>query len=121
MKLKKWARETVYYGTGLMNRGALDHYNFIFMLAMPRSGSTLLTHILATSSAIITIGETKTAYTSRRDLLHTIGKVKTLQKRYGLDSKREGLYILDKVVYNTLLEFRQTITAGTDNQFQQER
>jgi hypothetical protein len=103
MKLKKLAKEAIYLTTGLLNRGALERYNFILLLAMPRSGSTLLTHILDTSSAIITIGETKTAYTSRRDLVRTIGKMKTLQKRHGLDSNRKALYILDKVVHNTLL------------------
>ena len=103
MSGREMAREAVYYATGLVNFAAREPSDFIFMLAMPRSGSTLLSHLLDTSQAILTIGESKTVYRSRRDLVRTVGKVKTMQRRHGLESKPDARYILDKIVHNRLL------------------
>lgn len=103
MKPKQLAKEAVYYGIGVLNRQSLIDHDFIFMLAMPRSGSTLLTHILDSSDSIVSIGETKTAYESERDLIRMVGKLRAMQWRHKLEREKHTRYFMEKVVHNRLL------------------
>lgn len=101
--LKEKAKEAFYYGLGALNYPALQKREFVMVLAMPRSGSTLLTHILNDSPYIEGIGETKTTFRSRRDLVRMVGKVRAMQWRYGMERHTNPRYILDKVVHDRLL------------------
>jgi hypothetical protein len=101
--LKEKAKEALYYSLGVLNYPALQRREFLMVLAMLRSGSTLLTHILNDSPHIEGIGETKTTYRSHRDLIRMIGKVRAMQWRYQMARDPNPRYILDKVVHTRLL------------------
>jgi hypothetical protein len=103
MKLKAKAKESLYYGLGMLNFSMLLGRDFLMVLAMPRSGSTLLTHILEENRSIDGIGETKTTYRSNRDLVRMAGKIRAMQWRYKLARERHARYLMDKVVHNHLL------------------
>ncbi len=89
---------------------------FIFILAMPRSGSSLLTHILNSNPEIDGIGETKMKPTSFAGLQRIVGKTRYFQRRYGISSKGNTRYILDKLVHNELLS-TDDITHFQDDRF----
>jgi len=86
--------------TEMVTRG---NNEFIFILAMPRSGSTLLTHILTSNPDIDGIGETKLKPTSFAGLQRIVGKTRYLLKQYGIPYEDDSRYILDKLVHNELL------------------
>lgn len=86
--------------TEMVTRGTNE---FIFILAMPRSGSTLLTHILTSNPDIDGIGETKMKPTSFAGLQRIVGKTRYLLKQFGIPTEDNSRYILDKLVHNELL------------------
>lgn len=103
MALKAKAKESYYYGLGILNLSTLRNRDILMVLAMPRSGSTLLTHILEDNPHIEGIGETKTTYRSNRDLVRMVGKIRAMQWRYKLARDPHARYLMDKVVHNQLL------------------
>lgn len=73
-----------------------DRKKFLFVLAHQRSGSTLLVHLLNTSSEILGYGETHISYKSKIDLDTLVGKI-SWETGKGKIVER---YIMDKMVCN---------------------
>lgn len=75
---------------------------YIFILSHMRSGSSLLTHLLASNPAICGYGETRTRYYNRRQFGVLTGKV-LYTLRGGLLSGHEK-YVLGKVLHDRFLK-----------------
>jgi hypothetical protein len=75
-------------------KGAPKHH-YLFVLAHPRSGSTLLSHVLSTNPEILSYGENHTVYESENDLPRLLYRTALRKKDYSLSSK----YIMDKLVW----------------------
>jgi hypothetical protein len=97
-------KEFSYHAAGSAAMLTSSSTDYIFMLAMARSGSTLLAHILTSNPSIIGMGETKSEVKSTRSLLRITGRVRLLNWRYGDASGENYRYILDKLVHNELLD-----------------
>ncbi len=75
-------------------------YKFIFLCSHMRSGSSLLTHILASNPEIIGYGETHINYSLETDLKQLVNKVYSKTKSYKMNEN----YVLDKVLHNNKFE-----------------
>ena len=71
---------------------------FIFILSHMRSGSTFLTHLLASNPAISGYGETRTRYFTRRHFGILTGKVLYTLRHDPLSGGKR--YVLDKLLHN---------------------
>lgn len=103
-RIKRQLKELSYYVAGSATMLTGDSTDYIFMLAMARSGSTLLAHILSSNTSITGMGETKTKLKSTRSLLRISGRVRLLNWRYADTNGESERYILDKLVHNELLD-----------------
>lgn len=102
--MKRQLLEVLYYLIGslrLLDAGTND---YVLVLAMARSGSTLLAQILMSNPAIIGIGETKTKITSPHSFTRMVGRIAYTSWRLGMEWKGSGHYFMDKLVINSLLE-----------------
>ncbi len=81
-------------------------YDFIFILASARSGSTLLAHILTSNPEIFGMGESKIRLTGMSDYRRLVGKNLFFHWRNDLPRNKGERYILDKLVHNHLLQPR---------------
>lgn len=79
----------------LRRRGA---FRYLFILGHMRSGSTLLTHLLASNRDVIGFGETFLSYASRQDLACLICTAYRAHRRIRMHEK----YVLDKILHNGL-------------------
>ena len=78
--------------------------DYLLILSMARSGSSLFAQILMSNPEIIGIGETKTKYTSTQSVIRMVGRISYTGWRYGIDTGGVGRYFMDKLVINNLLE-----------------
>ena len=84
-------------------------YQYVFILAHMRSGSTLLSHILANHPEFAGAGETHISYRSSTDLpqlvLITCQRLRTLQldARYVVDQINHGAYLTDEILLSPLV------------------
>lgn len=86
---------------------------YIFILSHMRSGSSLLTHLLASNPVICGYGETRTRYFSRRGFGILAGKA-LFTLRGELRSERKK-YVLDKVLHDRFLDpARVDLLCGGD-------
>ena len=76
-------------------------YAFIHILAHPRSGSSLLVHLLASHPNICGFGESKLQYASENDLEKLPNKVLLTLRRFPRLGREK--YMLDKLVHDFLL------------------
>lgn len=97
---KKYARDLLlaYYGLVLHLRKS---YQYIHLLTHPRSGSTLLSHLLVSNPDIIGIGETKLVYSKISDLKKLPAHVALGLYRFPLLGNEK--YVLDKLVHDHLI------------------
>jgi len=74
-----------------------EPYKFLFILSHMRSGSTLLIHILNTSSEISGFGENHVSYSSEKDLKALILRTAWRLRKFNMTTKK---YIVDKILHN---------------------
>jgi hypothetical protein len=77
-------------------------FEYIFILSHMRSGSSLLTHLLADNPEICGYGETGIRYSSHRDFDLLIGKVMYNLRQF--PRFRKERYVMDKLLHDQLLE-----------------
>ena len=83
-----------------LSEGSRQH-DFVFIFSHMRSGSSLLTHLLATHPEVCGYGETHLTYSRPSDFDALIGKVMLMRRRFP-GTLRER-YVLDKVLHNFYL------------------
>lgn len=76
-------------------RKKLANQHYLFVMAHPRSGSTLLNHILCTNADIAGFGENQVQYRDKRDLFWLASRTAFRLRNYSLSAK----YIMDKIVW----------------------
>jgi len=92
------------YYASLLAGGVRAEYEYIFILSHMRAGSSLLTEVLTSHTAICGYGETHIEYSKGADLRRLTWKVLATKRRFpGLGGER---YILDKLLHNSLLRGR---------------
>jgi hypothetical protein len=79
----------------------IDNYEYVFILAHMRSGSTLLAHILASHPEFVGVGETHTIYKGPEDLPNLV--VVTCQRTRKLHLKRGAKYVVDQINHDEYL------------------
>jgi hypothetical protein len=76
-----------------------QEFQYVFILAHMRSGSTLLSHILTTHPAFVGAGETHTTYRTPDDLVRLAPRTCELLREFNL----HGTYLVDKITMDQYL------------------
>ena len=100
----------IYY---LVLCGLRKHFQYIHVLSHPRSGSTLLSHILINNPDITGIGETKLTYSKANDLKELPINVALVMRKFPFLGNEK--YILDKLIYNHLIDNTDVATIYGKN------
>jgi hypothetical protein len=88
-------QKTVQLNVALQRR----KYQYVFVLAHMRSGSTLLSHILTSHPDFVGAGETHTCYTTAADIKKLVPRTCELLRTVNLDAK----YVVDKITMDQYL------------------
>ena len=103
-KIKPQGRKLLYGAIGAASGQLQGPHAFVHLIAMARSGSSLLTNLLTASPDICGYGENKIEIKSRQDLNQIRGKVLFMHMRHRLPRAGNEKYILDKIVHDGYLD-----------------
>lgn len=87
--------DQIAYSVGPLRFTEKTKLHYLFVLAHPRSGSTLLGHVLSTNPDILSYGENHKVYENEDDLSRLLYRTALRKRDYSLSSK----YIMDKLVW----------------------